>query len=187
MEDTFQESLYQFQSNLNEIISKINLIIEKMEIAEKRLPNIAFNESKDDDRTDIIGRFQKVLDDLNIDFNLDYALNDEDVKNKATYFFNNISKITNQRAYLTKLVGQIGVYTPKTPEQIQKEKDENLTPEYAENLLYKFESLSADQIEQVRFEHQPIHWLIHYKTREQYTKFDKIMITQKALKMGLIS
>jgi hypothetical protein len=138
---------------------------------------------------DMIDRFRKELAtyDVKCDltdglFNLDQALN------KATYYFENYRKITNHRAYLVKLCGQIDQYSsPSHGETVQEKADHILTDDQKADYLGKFETLTPEQIETIRFNDERIAWLLTGKKGSNYPAMTKIMIIMSGIKQGVIS
>lgn len=176
----------QLKSSLSVALQKSNQIQDIINQTERTDVEIESNGVNDVDEIDLIDRLQLALDRLQIDCELSRAVNKEDVRNRASYYFDHIQSITNPRAYLTKVVSQIAIKNRTEVSQPPADHSNDLSPEYASQLLDLFDMLKDTDIEKVRFENETIHWMIQGRNRDNFLKFHKIMITQKAIELGLI-
>lgn len=164
----------EIQSSLQKILS------EKQSLTQSSILGI------DDD---LIERFQCELLRFQIEDELIPGTYDEElVLNKASYYFEHLDKITNRRAYLTKILSQIprhAVKITKAPEPEPQKKE--LSDAEIDELLYKFNGVSDEMIAKIVYENQRVMWLVKGIDRDRYTALHKVVLTQKALKMGLIS
>jgi hypothetical protein len=187
LDDDTLEFISEINQSIRSMSEKISQIHSILTSTDRKRSNIAFDDTKEDGQDDLIDRFQQVLDDLDLNVDLSKASDKNDVKNRASYYFQNQGKISSPRAYLQKVIGQIE-FRSKEPEKSQRsEIDQTLNPEYAEELLFRFNALTDEQIEQIRFDNQSVAWAINGMQRDRYTKFAKILIMGIAIRKGIIS
>lgn len=148
---------------------------------------------------DLIERLNAEIQRLQIEDELIPGTFDEEIAlNKATYYFEKQSTITNKRAYLTKILLQIprhqfqssGLVSPGAGNEVDGSKGNTDKPEMTDaeidEYLYKFNALSDSDIAKIVFEHEKIMWLVHGLTRDTYKAFHRVILAKKGLEMGLI-
>ncbi len=185
---------------LQSVLDAIQSIDDRLKILTNKIDQLSINQSSESDddmidrsimskqKDDLIERFRRELEEYQIDFDLIYGkFNVEQVKNKASYYFKNKSKITNNRAYLIKLCRQIDIFEPcsETPNGYnysEKEKEEEEGKRYLD--LYNL--LDEEQIEAIRFNDERIMWLLQGRDLNGLRIDEKIQVVKSAIKQGVI-
>jgi hypothetical protein len=172
---------------VQEINQKVSLLLEKQSEIISSKSSIQYQDDAADVVDELISKFYHELRMYQIDFDFDANYNQNDIKNRASYYFENKVNITSPRAYLSKVVSQIKPVRPDPAKSEVSEPDKKMSAEYAEMLLYRFNELTEQQINKVKFDNEKVMWMINGIDRSRYSQFHKIMITETALRTGVLS
>lgn len=174
---------------LQSVLDAIQSIDDRLKILTNKIDQLSINQSSESDddmieskqKNDLIERFRRELEEYQIDFDLiDGKFNVEQVKNKASYYFKNKSKITNNRAYLNKLCRQIDIFEPCSYSEKEKEEEEG------KRYLDLYNLLDGEQIEAIRFNDERIMWLLQGRDLNGLRIDEKIQVVKSAIKQGVI-
>jgi hypothetical protein len=185
------------ENDFYEVIQSINLTLSSLG---EKIDQLAINLSSSDDKIgdesvlcasasgDLIERFKLSLIKYGVACDLiPGQFNREQALNKATYYFDHMKQITNHRAYLSRLCSQIDLYaSPGICETDAKGKIQQESPEDLKGFLEKYETLTEEQIEKIRFNDESVAWLVNGIKGRNYATVTKIMIVKSGIKQGVI-
>ena len=165
---------------LFEEVNQINLKLSEL-ISLIKPQSIQSSNLNDDD---LIGRFINELEKYQVETDfLNERYSKDDCRNKASYYFDNIQKITNKRAYLNKIVSQIRVFNTDDDVKIDRtdyrKVVDNMNDDQIETVIDKIDPSDLDTIK-----HQGIlaNMIITSKTIDQWTDTDKKEIVYRIIK-----
>jgi hypothetical protein len=166
--------LVEIQSTLSRIERMLENTNQQSSIGiEGDLIELFFNE---------LALYQIDFDEKRADFDLD------DVKNKASYYFNNQGKITNKRAYLLKLVSQIHSGRRRNPERISVSfKVNDSMTDFDMDMVSRFEELTLINLQSLRQRYAGLSMLLNGRSFSDLLPLHKAAFVHYALKDGILT
>ena len=136
---------------------------------------------------DLTERFFQECSRLQIDLTDADKWDDEEVRNKAAYYFGNLMKITNPRAYLVKVCSQLKpVFSGRSKVDYGVSPADEGVVEVKPGLFLRFDELSITQLYELRAKHKGLSLILCSRSFTELNDMQKAACVHYALEDGLL-